>query len=289
MHGFLEANLAALGQRSARAASQIRAAAPRTDVKWVVGADGAASGSVGDPPRQLASLRAPLAEADKFAASIDIAASACVVVRGFGLGHHVGALARRLKQHGAVIVFEPDVGLLRAVLERIDCVAWLRVCDIAIVIDPEDTGAIAAAVSGIEAVLAAGTVLTDHPPSKARLGTSSDRFGEQFTTVMKAVRTNVVTTLVQVDITVKNLLMNMAWYATAPGVSDLANVCKGRPAVVVSAGPSLRRNIDLLSRPGVRDRVVIIAVQTVLKTLLAKGIKPHFVTALDYHEISRRF
>ncbi len=212
-----------------------------------------------------------------------------MVVRGFGLGHHVGALARRLKQHGAVIVFEPDVGLLRAVLERIDCAAWLKACDVAIVTDPEDTGAIAAAVSGIEAVLAAGTVLVDHPPSKARLGASSDRFGEQFTTVMKAVRTNVVTTLVQVDITVKNLLMNMAWYATAPGVLDLANACKGRPAIVVSAGPSLRRNIDLLSRPGVRDCVVIIAVQTVLKTLLAKGIKPHYVTALDYHEISRRF
>ena len=47
--------------------------------------------------------------------------------------------------------------------------------------------------------------------------------------------------------------------------------------------------VDLLSRPGVRERVVIIAVQTVLKTLLARGIKPHFVTALDYHEISARF
>jgi hypothetical protein len=35
--------------------------------------------------------------------------------------------------------------------------------------------------------------------------------------------------------------------------------------------------------------VVIIAVQTVLKPLLARGIRPHFVTALDYHEISRRF
>ena len=36
---------------------------------------------------------------------------------------------------------------------------------------------------------------------------------------MKAVRTNVVTTLVQVDITVKNLLMNLPWYATVPGVA----------------------------------------------------------------------
>ncbi|MFN9978173.1 MAG: motility associated factor glycosyltransferase family protein, partial [Phycisphaerae bacterium] len=77
--------------------------------------------------------------------------------------------------------------------------------------------------------------------------------------------------------------------ANAPGIDDLAGIATGKPAIVVSAGPSLRRNIDLLSQPGVRDRVVIIAVQTVLKTLLAKGIRPHFVTALDHASISKRF
>jgi hypothetical protein len=284
-----ERNLAALGPRSAKAIAHIRAAPPRTDLSWTTAPDGAATASMGSPPRQLASLRAPLAEADKFAAGINIAAAACVVVRGFGLGHHIAALARRLKQHGAVIVFEPDTALLRAVLERIDCTPWLRLTNLALITDPEDTGAIAAAATGIEAILAAGTTLVDHPPSTARLAPTADRFAQGFTNVMKALRTNVVTTLVQVDASVRNVLLNLSWYATRPGIADLAGVRMGRPAVVVSAGPSLRRNIDLLARPGVRDRVVIIAVQTVLKTLLAKGIKPHFVTALDYHEISKRF
>src|SRR5262249_10320613 len=155
----------------------------------------------------------------------------------------------------------------------------------ALITDPDDTGAIAAAASGIEAILAAGTTLVDHPPSTARLAPTADRFAQNFTTVMKAVRTNVVTTLVQVDASVRNVLLNLPWYAPAPAIPALKAACKGKPAVVVPAGPSLRRNIDLLARPGVRDRVVIVAVQTVLKTLLAKGIKPHFVTALDYHEI----
>jgi hypothetical protein len=34
---------------------------------------------------------------------------------------------------------------------------------------------------------------------------------------------------------------------------------------------------------------VIVATQTTLKPLLAAGVRPHFVTALDFHEISRRF
>ncbi|MFN7021832.1 MAG: 6-hydroxymethylpterin diphosphokinase MptE-like protein, partial [Phycisphaerales bacterium] len=49
------------------------------------------------------------------------------------------------------------------------------------------------------------------------------------------------------------------------------------------------RNIDLLADPSLRDRFLIVAVQTVLKPLLARGIRPHLVTALDHSEISRRF
>ena len=41
--------------------------------------------------------------------------------------------------------------------------------------------------------------------------------------------------------------------------------------------------------PQVRANVVVITAQTMLKPLLAYGIKPDFVTALDYHEISKRF
>jgi hypothetical protein len=69
----------------------------------------------------------------------------------------------------------------------------------------------------------------------------------------------------------------------------LHNAAAGYPAVLVAAGPSLAKNVHLLARRGVRSRVVIIAAQTVLKPLLDRGIRPHFVTALDYHEISRRF
>lgn len=283
---LLERNLRLLGVRSARAAQAVRAAAVPAELSLTTAADGGLTGLL--QGRQLASLRGPIAEGERLAQSVDISAHAAVVVRGFGMGHHVAALVRRLKGQGAVIVFEPDAGLLRAVLERVDC-SWLAGGNVAVLTEAEDTGAIAAGLSGLEGVLAAGTVLVDHPASRARLGPVAEAFGASFATVMKAVRTNVVTTLVQVDVTLRNLLLNLAWYATVPGVEDLRDACKGRPAVVVAAGPSLWRNVDLLSRPGVRDRVVIIAVQTVLKTLLSKGIRPHFVTALDYHEISRRF
>lgn len=285
---ILEANLRALllGSGPTVAGALLRAAA-RDDVEFVATDDGALSAVLGG--RQLASRRRPLDEAERLAATVPVETTGGVAVLGFGVGHHVRALAERLKTAGVVLVFEPDVALLRAVLERIDHSAWLARGNVRLVLEAADQGAIAAAVGGFEGVLSLGTRLLEHPPSQARLGEAASTFSANFTAVMKAVRTNVVTTLVQMEATIRNILMNLDHYTSREGIQDLIGSARGRPAVVVSAGPSLRRNIELLSKPGVRDRVVIIAAQTVLKPLLAKGIRPHFVTALDYHEISRRF
>lgn len=284
---LFERNLGIVAARSPQSAEAIRSAPFRQDVVLEQGPDGVWRGR--DGPRLLCSARDPEREARRFAQDVDVRTHAATVVRGFGLGHHVRALADRVKRTGAVIVFEPDVSLLRAVLERVDLGAITRTTNFVLLTDPRDAGAIASATGGLEAVLSAGTTIVDHPPSRARLGEAASVFAESFTRVMKAVRTNVVTTLVQVDVTVRNLLQNLGHYATVPGVADLAGSQAGRAAVVVSAGPSLRRNLHLLAAPGVRDRVVIIATQTVLKPMLAAGIRPHYVTALDYHEISRRF
>lgn len=289
--GFLEKNLALLARRSPQAAGKIRETPASPAIQLEVAPDGGITGVVlsHDGSRQLASRRAPLAEGKALAQTVDVIANAAVVVLGMGVGHHVAALAERMKFDGAVFVFEPDLSLLRALFERVDCAAWLGTSNVVILTDADDSGAMAGATQGLEALLASGTKILTHPPSRARLGGSADAFVTSFTGVMKAVRTMVVTTLVQMDVTVRNLTQNVRWYAASRGIGDLKDAAKGRPAIIVSAGPSLRRNIDLLLEPGCRDRVVIIAVQTVLKQLLAKGIRPHFVTALDYHEISRRF
>jgi len=283
-------NLRALAVRSASAAEAVRLASPRSDLSFTIADDGAITASEGEGPaaRWLASRRRPLEEAERLAATVDPRASGAVAVLGFGVGHHVGVLARRMGDAGFVVCYEPDAGLLRAVLERVDCSAWLGGGTVAVLMEC-DPASLSRGIAGAEGILSLGVKIVEHPASRARLGAQASRFGEELTRVVRAMRTTVVTTLVQMETTLRNLLMNFDFYAGCPGVGDLAGACAGRPAVVVSAGPSLRRNIDLLARPGVRDRVVIVAVQTVLKQLLERGIRPHFVTALDWHEISRRF
>lgn len=298
----LERNLRALAQRSPAAAEAIARASLPAGVTLLPAADGhiTAEDTRDGTPRLLASAQNPELEAKNWADAIDIAQAAVIAVRGAGLWHHLFVLADRMKRTGAIVVYEPDVSLLKLVLGHIDITPLLAALPVSLVVDAADMGQISSSLEGTEGMVATGLLVVDHPPSRSRLGlhrasdpnasTSPARlFAQNLTGAVQAVRTSVVTTLVQIETTIENLLGNFPAYIDGHGIADLANSEQGKPAIVVSAGPSLRKNIDLLAQPGVRDRVVIIAVQTVLKQLLARGVKPHYVTALDYHPISTRF
>jgi hypothetical protein len=296
-------NLAALQVRSPVAAAAIARAEAHPQVRLFAANDGHVCGEDGREgegpasqaqalPRLLASAIDPLGEAKAWAQGVAVEQAAVVAVRGAGLWHHVYMLADRMRRSGAIVVYEPDVQLLRAVLSQVDIAPLLSAMPVSLVVDGQDIAQVSGALEGTEGMVATGVVIADHAPSRPRLrafAPGSEAFGTHLTAAVQAVRTSVVTTLVQIETTVENLLGNLPLYIDGPGIADLAGSEVGKPAVIVSAGPSLRKNIDLLAQPGVRDRVVIIAVQTVLKQLLAKGIRPHYVTALDYHEISTRF
>ena len=239
--------------------------------------------------RRLASRHAPGEEADRLVNGLDIRECATACVLGFGLGHHIERIAKSINTTGVVIVFEPDLSFLKAVLSIIDITQWAKLTSVFIVTDPDDSVGTSKQLEHLEPMLMLGTKFIEHPQSMHRLGESSARFTSMFTAIVSNARMTVVTTLGRSAETIGNILANYDHYALGSGLNDLRGIAKGRLGIVVSAGPSLRRNIHELALPGVRDRCVIIATQTTLRPLLDAGVKPHYVTALDYHAISSRF
>jgi hypothetical protein len=284
---LLARTTACLGSRNADLARKLAATEPRSDVTFTDTPQGVPAVAVAGMP--LCSRHRPLDEAARLVDEVDLVEHAVVVVLGFGAGYHVQSLAQRLGRAGVIVVFEPDLGLLRTVLERIDHSSWLKEASVLFVTDPADRGALAAKLEGAESIIAQGVAFLEHPPSRPRIGQQSGQLTALFGEIVTATKTTFLTTLMRSVDTVRNLLLNLDHYAAGAGVADLEGAAAGHPAVIVSAGPSLRRNMHLLARAGVRERCVIIAAQTTLRPLLAAGARPHFVTALDYHEISRRF
>ncbi len=286
---MLEKNLATLAIKSPQAAMRIASARPMPEdrIRFFETDDGVEGAELDGVA--LASKRKPIHEAKRMADRFDPKGTACCAVIGFGLGYHCQTMMERLGTVGVIMCFEPDLSLLRSMLERIDYSALFSTRRFFLITDEQDSATLTQMFVGIEAVIGLGVEIVNHAPSGVRIGSKSDQFGRMFSDVLKATRTHVITTLANARVSFRNALMNIDHYSATAGIAPLKGTCAGKPAVVVSAGPSLEKNLSLLADPSVRDSVVIIAVQTVLKTMLSRGIKPHFVAAIDYHEISKRF
>jgi len=83
---------------------------------------------------------------------------------------------------------------------------------------------------------------------------------------------------------IKNIFANLNWLGRAKGVSSLFNKFKDYPGIIVSAGPSLRDNLEKLRE--LKDSAVIVCVDTAFRVLYKAGIEPHFVMTLDAQKYS---
>ncbi|MEM7682621.1 MAG: 6-hydroxymethylpterin diphosphokinase MptE-like protein [Planctomycetota bacterium] len=293
---LLEKNLRAIAAHDPDTAKAV-ADASAPDLDWaqartgdpvaLVKAEGAAR------PIALASRYEPRQEAERLIDAVDFEKSAAVVAIGFGLGYHVRTAYDRMLAGGSfglVAVLEPDAGLLKAVLSRLDYSDWLGDRRLVLAVgEGAQRGGLVRRFDPHGAAVTQGTHLLVHPPTRQLRPDDVAELSDAVKEVVAYLRTTVATALVNSSRTCANLVANLDLYAGGAGTDALHNAARGVPAVLVAAGPSLVKNVDRLRDPALRQRVVVIAVQTALRPLLERGIRPDFVTALDYSAICTRF
>jgi hypothetical protein len=228
----------------------------------------------------------PVAEAKKLADSVEVESNQCFVIAGFGLGYHVRALYERLRGEAFIVVTEPSVELLSTALACVDLAKVISSGRLIVLVDL-DKSRLHSRLTPHNAVMMMGMRFVVHPPSERVAGRFQADMRTAITEYVSYTRTTMVTLVHNAQITCRNIACNLPTYLCTPPIDILHNHFAGCPAIVISAGPSLWRNIDLLSQA--KGKAVLCAVQTTLKPLLQRGIVPDFVTSLDFHEMSRRF
>lgn len=234
----------------------------------------------------LHSRHRPRDEADRLVAGVDVANHVAFYLFGLGLGYHLDAVFDRAGAEAVFFVFEPDPRVLRAALASRDLsgvIASRRVT----FVTAADKAALFALLTPRTAMIALGTAEVEHPASVQRDACFHDQMRKWLAEFAAFATTNLNTLVHTSRRTLENVARNAATYAAAPGPGPLKDLYKGCPAVVVSAGPSLRKNKHRLTE--LAGKCVIIAVQTTLRPLLEIGVVPDFVTALDYHEICGQY
>ncbi|HZK81749.1 MAG TPA: 6-hydroxymethylpterin diphosphokinase MptE-like protein, partial [Humisphaera sp.] len=228
----------------------------------------------------------PLAEAKRLTDGIDASRTLAFYVYGFALGYHVEALFERASDESLFVIFEPDLALLRVALECRDLSAMLKSKRL-MFFTRLDKGDLLTRLTPHSALMSVGVDRIVHPPSE-RLAPEFHAQMQQWVDEFASFsRTSINTVILNSLRTAENIARNIGWYTAAPSLARLHNRHRNQPAIIVSAGPSLRKNKHLLK--DLSERAVLISVQTTLQPLLEMGVEPRFVTSLDYHEVCTRF
>lgn len=189
------------------------------------------------------------------------------ILIGWGMGYHVQALLELYSDMDLVVV-EPDIGILYYSLQHGD---WRNVLEkVTLVWDPE-WQEIGSLISDEREVLLYRPMIAHVKNQRLRgmmnqILDRKDAIADAETFFYQNIRENIRRCSSYVD--------------------EIRDRIKGKRVVIVAGGPSLDKNIEQLRKRA--DDVVILAVGTVYKLLLQKGIPVDYVVISDlwvYHQV----
>ncbi|HEX3032694.1 MAG TPA: 6-hydroxymethylpterin diphosphokinase MptE-like protein, partial [Bacillota bacterium] len=195
---------------------------------------------------------------------------------GYGLGYHVAELAEMLENGSKLYVFDLNLDLFAESLKYYDFRKMLSDSRIQLYIT-DRVGELSKGLAELFQRL--DTVnLMFHNPS---IGSIDENLGELKEYLMELnLRNNVSPEYLQLF--ENNYKKNRG--IITRNVGEFFGKFPSVPAILVSAGPSLDKNVDLLK--GLEDRCVIIAVAQALRSLLKAGITPHIMVTIDPQDIT---
>ncbi|MEW6667472.1 MAG: asparagine synthase (glutamine-hydrolyzing) [Thermodesulfobacteriota bacterium] len=240
----------------------------------------------GEEPFLLHSLENPMKEAMELVKDQAFHGEDLTVLMGFGLGYLPLAIQERMHPDHRLFIMEACPEIFLKACEVMDLRSLLGSKGIRIF----STGHLEPLWDEFERerlrILAGRVNKLVHLPSRSLLPEAYREAEEAVEQFVAAHRESYHTLEAHLEKTVENVLVNLSSIQEATPADLLFGRLKGRPALVVAAGPSLDRNIGEIRN--VRDRFFIISVDAALMPLLAEGITPDLVVSVDPNPLNLR-
>jgi hypothetical protein len=196
------------------------------------------------------------------------------IVLGFGLGYAAEAFRERFP-FTPLLVVEPDAELFRAALASRDLAKLLA-----------SAGTLFHLAAAPEEITPLLERLPMEKPQFLRLRPVMAKRPAYFRAVEEIARSFLLRRDININtlnrfgrLWVRNLASNLPRFVQAAGVSTLAGLFEGLPALLLAGGPSLDGVLPLLGE--LAARMLVVAVDTPLRACLAAGLKPDFVVMVD--------
>lgn len=220
---------------------------------------------------RLHSAYDPAKEAGRAVSSFTIGRANFIIVCGLGLGYHIVALKNKFPDC-RIIAVEKD----REIVDILSKTYPGHLTGISIINSQND---IPGVFERIDLSPFKGVKAYYHRPSYLL---ETGFYDDVFTDINRFLSSKLADLLTRFEFEekwIENIFRNIHKTFYNIPVINLFGRFKHCPGIIVSAGPSLKKNVDLLNR--LRNRAVIIAVDTALKVLLKHNVMPHIVMTID--------
>lgn len=210
----------------------------------------------------------------------NLKSSEVIVVYGFGLGGHILDIINSTPQSVFILVIESDMKLFRAALELIEIEPIISCGKVSLSVGEDSVSAVINRVEEQFGVFTSRDIkVIKYPPSIEINPPYYSEIDGRIKELLELARINRATLEKFASIWQGHIFNNLKFILTSPGINGLFGKFKDMPAVIVSAGPSLDKNVKWLSMS--EGKVIIISVDTAVRTLLNNNIKPDFILSLD--------
>lgn len=221
---------------------------------------------------RLNSAYNPEKEAERAAESFEAGRSGVIFVTGLGLGFHILALKRKFPNLKIYVIEESS-----------------EVIDICFKNNPKISDTIDGIVNSSDSL---SSIFEEMDIStfkgfkvfyfNSSYSINPDFYDSIITDINQYVSSKVSDLLTRFEfeeIWARNIIKNIPIMTKSSSIKSFFGKFKSYPGIIVSAGPSLKKNADILKK--LYDKAVIVCVDTALPVLRRFNIKPHFVITLD--------
>ena len=222
----------------------------------------------------------PLGEAREVFAGAQNDPVSIHLIYGLGLGYLFQVAA--INSQGTVILYEPDMNILWTAFSLVDFSADILRKNVYVVSNYDELYEVMYQKSGMKN----SPQLLSIPSQREY---DPDGFEELVTKLQEAVGSFMLDLKFTKEKFYPSLLMllkNIPHLVKETPLAYFKDAYKGKTAVVVSAGPTLDRNIETLKKN--RDKYILFVVGTALKTVVANGLKPDFVCIIEMYNSLRQ-
>ena len=222
----------------------------------------------------------PLGEAQEIFGMATNEPVAIHVIYGIGLGYLFQVASANSK--GTVILYEPDLNILWTAFTLVDFSSDILKNNVFITNTLEDTYDEIYKKSGVQ-----------NTPQLLSLTSAREYDKKAFDEIVRKLQEIVGIYSMDLKYTrekfypsIQMLIQNLPNLLKEKPLARFKDALKGKTAVVVSAGPTLDKNIAVLKK--YREKYVLFTVGTAVKTLYKNGIKPDFLCIIETYNSSKQ-